>query len=196
MNPRELSRNMGDDDDIISQTRSLISSLPSDTDFQGETLYNYQGCWYQYKTLQAVLDFQRNFLPIDTDIILASYPKSGTTWVKALTVALLERSVDGSRSHSLTSDSPHMLVPFFELNLYLKSSEPDLTKFSLSSPRVFSTHMPLHTLRQPLKNLPCKIVYVCRNVKDVIVSRWHFYAKIAKKEVEISDLESMLEGFC
>ncbi|KAF3513990.1 hypothetical protein F2Q69_00009103 [Brassica cretica] len=56
--------------------------------------------------------------------------------------------------------------------------------------------MPLHTLRQPLMNAPCKIVYMCRNVKDVLVSRWHFYAKMAKKEVERSDLESMVESFC
>ncbi|KAG2251993.1 hypothetical protein Bca52824_082129 [Brassica carinata] len=167
-----------------------------DADFQGAKIYNYQGCWYRNFALQAVIDFQRNFKPTDTDIILASYPKSGTTWAKALTVALLERSVGGScNNHPLASGSPHMLVPFFELDLYRKSPEPDLTKFP-SSPRVFSTHMPLHTLRQPLMNAPCKIVYMCRNVKDVLVSRWHFYAKMAKKEVERSDLESMVESFC
>ncbi|CAN6802762.1 unnamed protein product [Brassica oleracea] len=201
---------MGDDDNIRTKIRSLISSLPLDADFQGAKIYNYQGCWYQNFALQAVIDFQRNFKPTDTDIILASYPKSGTTWAKALTAALLERSVDGScNNHSLASGSPHMLVRFFELDMYRKSSEPDLTKFP-SSPRVFSTHMSLHTLRQPLinaleikrlyklnpTNTPCKIVYMCRNVKDVLVSRWHFYAKMAKKEVERSDLESMVESFC
>ncbi|KAF2593075.1 hypothetical protein F2Q70_00043842 [Brassica cretica] len=223
---------MGDDDNIRTEIRSLISSLPSDADFQGAKIYNYQGCWYRNFALQAVIDFQRNCKPTDTDIILASYPKSGTTWAKALTVALLERSVDGScNNHPLASGSPHMLVPSFELDLYrkssepdclnrkwctfkgrrstttkdvrnfalqavidfqrnfkptdtdiilasypksgttwakaltvalLESSEPDLTKFP-SSPRVFSTHMPLHTLRQPLMNAPCKIVYMCRN---------------------------------
>ncbi|KAF3516329.1 hypothetical protein DY000_02061316 [Brassica cretica] len=142
---------MGDDDNIRTEIRSLISSLPSDADFQGAKIYNYQGCWYRNFALQAVIDFQRNCKPTDTDIILASYPKSGTTWAKALTVALLERSVDGScNNHPLASGSPHMLFP--------------------SSPRVFSTHMPLHTLRQPLMNAPCKIVYMCRNVKNVLVS--------------------------
>ncbi|KAL1195359.1 Cytosolic sulfotransferase 7 [Cardamine amara subsp. amara] len=165
MNQTELPRNFGDNDGIRTETKSLISSLPLDVDFQGEKLCKYQGCWYQYKTLQAVLDFQRNFKPLDTDKIVASYPNSGTTWLKALTVALLERSKGGRQSQLFTSDSPHGLVPFFELNLYLRSSAPDLTKLSpSSSPRLFSTHMPLHTLREPLKDTPCKIMYVCRNV--------------------------------
>ncbi|XP_019091637.1 PREDICTED: cytosolic sulfotransferase 1-like [Camelina sativa] len=195
MNQTELLKKFGDDD-------NMISLLPSDSDFQGKKLYNYQGCWYQYKTLRAVLHFKRNFKPLDTDIIVASYPKSGTTWLKALTVALLERSKDGPLSHPLTSDNPYGLVqsaiglvPFFELNLYLKSSTPDLTKLS-SSPRLFSTHMPLHTLRDPLKDSPCKIVYVCRNVKDVLVSRWYFYSRIENKEAGRSILESMFESYC
>ncbi|CAE6198393.1 unnamed protein product [Arabidopsis arenosa] len=146
MNQSELLRNVRDDEDIRPEVRSLISSLPSYTD---------------------------NFKPLDTDIIVTSYPKSGTTWLKALTVALLQRSEDGFQNHPLTSDSPHGLVPFLEMKLYVKSSTPDLTKLS-SSPRLFSTHMPFHTLREPLKDSPCKIVYVCRNVKDVIVSLWHF----------------------
>lgn len=190
MNQSELPRNIEDDDD-----NSLISPLPSDTNIQGKQLYNYQGTWY-YKNLQAVLDFQKNFKPLDTDVIVASYPKSGTTWLKALTVALLHRSENGLQSHPLTSNSPHDLVPFFEMELYLKTSAPDLTKLISSSPRLFSTHMPFHTLREPLKDSHCKIVYVCRNVKDVIVSLWHFRSRIEKKEAEISNLESIVESFC
>ncbi|KAF2591424.1 hypothetical protein F2Q70_00040054 [Brassica cretica] len=90
---------------------------------------------------------------------------------EALTVALLERSKYSSSDvpHPLQSDNPHGLVPFLETNLYLNSSTPDLTKFS--SPRLFSTHMPLHTLQVPFEDSPCKIVYVCRDVKDVLVSQ-------------------------
>ncbi|EOA17912.1 hypothetical protein CARUB_v10006321mg [Capsella rubella] len=195
MNHTEPQRNFGDEEDIRTEVRSLISSLPSDTNIQGKKLCNYQGCWYYYKNLQAVLDYQKHFKPLDSDIIVTSYPKSGTTWLKALTVALLHRSEDGLQSHPLTSDSPHGLVPFLEMDLYHKSSTPDLTKLS-SSPRLFSTHMPLHTLREPLKDSPCKIVYVCRNVKDVLVSLWHFRSKIGKKEAERSGLESIIESFC
>ncbi|KAH0875061.1 hypothetical protein HID58_072423 [Brassica napus] len=176
MNEKELPPHMREDN-LSEETKTLISSLPWNKDFIGN-LYKYKGCWYYPNTLQGVLNFEKGFKPQETDIILASFPKSGTTWLKALTIALFGRLKNSSSSsdddlHPLQSDNPHGIVLFFEFNLYLKSSTPDLTKFS--SPRVFSTHMPFHTLRLPLKDSPCKIVYVCRNVKDVlehVLSYW------------------------
>ncbi|ESQ47447.1 hypothetical protein EUTSA_v10022446mg [Eutrema salsugineum] len=171
-------------DKITEETKSLISSLPSHEDFQGRKICKYQGFWYFYTSLQGVLNFQRGFQPKDTDIILASYPKSGTTWLKALTVALLERSKNHSSDHHpLLSHNPQRIVPYFELGLYIESSSPDLTKYS-SVPRLFSTHMPLDAMHETLKDSPCKIVYVCRNVKDTLVSWWFFRCSIHKKPRE------------
>ncbi|WZZ51503.1 hypothetical protein YC2023_051610 [Brassica napus] len=73
--------------------------------------------------------FKNGFHPQDTDIILASYPKSGATWLKALTVALLEKSKNRS-----TSD-PHGIVPCLEMDVYHESSSPHLDKFS-ATPRL------------------------------------------------------------
>ncbi|CDY31830.1 BnaC09g13190D [Brassica napus] len=155
MDLKELPSNVGDDN-ISEEANSLISSLPLCTDFQGKKLCNYQGCWYKYNTLQGVLNFQRGFEPQDTDIILASFPKSGTTWLKALTSALMERSKNHSFDHHpLLSDSPHGI-------------------FS-SLPRLFSTHMPLHAMHETLKGSPCKIVYLCRNVKDTLISTFEAF---------------------
>ncbi|KAJ4866101.1 Cytosolic sulfotransferase 1 [Raphanus sativus] len=195
MNEKELPEQLRDDN-LSEETKTLISSLPSTKDFIGK-LYNYQGCWYYPNTLQGVLNFQKGFKPQETDIIIASYPKSGTTWLKALTVALLERLKDISSSdalHPLQSDNPHGIVPFLEFGLYLKSSTPDLTKFS--SPRLFSTHMPLHTLQIPFEDSPCKIVYVCRDVKDVLVSQWYFRCAYLQKELDKRLLESLFESLC
>ncbi|CAN6937876.1 unnamed protein product [Brassica oleracea] len=181
---KELPENTREDS-LNEETKSLISSLPSHKDFLGKQLYNYQGCWYYPNTLQGVLNFQKGFKPQETDIILASFPKSGTTWLKALTIALFERFNNTSSSnHPLQSDNPHGLVPFLEMSLYHKTSTPDLTKFS-SSPRLFSTHMPFHTLQAPFKDdsSRCKIVYVCRNVKDVLVSQWYFRCAYLGKEI-------------
>ncbi|KAG7598508.1 Sulfotransferase domain [Arabidopsis suecica] len=192
MDEKEIPKNLESDDE---EYVSLISSLPSDIDFVGRELFKYQESWYGNKMLQAILNFQRGFEPQDTDIIIASFPKAGTTWLKALTVALLERSKHSSDAHPLRLDNPHNLVPFFELDLYLKSSKPDMTNFS-STPRIFATHVPLHTLQEALKNCPCKIVYVWRNLKDVLVSYWHFKSALMKVEAERSLLESMFESFC
>ncbi|WZZ13017.1 hypothetical protein YC2023_106106 [Brassica napus] len=100
------------------------------------------GNWFNRSGL--VRQTRRGFKPQDTDIILA------------LTVALLERS----KHHS--SSSSHV-------DVFLESSSPNLAKFSASS-RLFSTHMPLHAMQENLKHSLCKIVYVCRNVKDTLIS--------------------------
>ncbi|CAF2118675.1 BnaA03g01880D [Brassica napus] len=189
------------EDYISEETKKLISSLPVNKDSQGN-LCKYQGCWYYYNTLQGAINFQNHFQPQDTDVILASFPKSGTTWLKALTVALLERSKhhdDHPLNHPLLSDNPHAIVPFLETKLYLRTSTPDLTKYSSSpssSARVFATHMPLHTVKEGLRGSPCKIVYMCRNAKDVLISLWYFKCKYQKLEVTRSVLESTFESFC
>ncbi|CAN6896021.1 unnamed protein product [Brassica oleracea] len=197
MSEKELPENVRGDN-ISEETKSLISSLPWNKDCLGK-LYNYQGCWYYPNTLQGVLNFQKGFKPQETDIILASFPKSGTTWLKALTIALFERLKNSSSSdvpHPLRSDNPHGILPFLELHLYLKSSTPDLTELS-SSPRLFSTHMPFHTLRVPFKDSsPCKFVYVCRDVKDVLVSHWHFRCAYFQNGLDKSILESSFESLC
>ncbi|KAF2574728.1 hypothetical protein F2Q70_00001191 [Brassica cretica] len=153
------------------------------------------GCWYYYNPLQGVLNFQRGFKPQDTDIILTSYPKSGTTWLRALTVTLLERAKNHSSSsshdeHPLLCDNPHRIVPFLEVDVFLESSSPNLAKFS-ASPRLFSTHMPLHAMQENLNPSPCKIVYVCRNVKDTLISWWFFTCAVHKIEPIRSILESI-----
>ncbi|CDY61953.1 BnaC04g54880D [Brassica napus] len=160
------------DDNISEETNKLISSLPSHKDTGGLKLCKYQGCWYSYNTLQGVLNFQSGFHPQDTDIILASYPKSGATWLKALTVALLEKSKNRSTSdphHPLQYDNPHGIVPCLEMDVYHESSSPHLDKFS-ATPRL--------------------------NVKDTLVSWWLFGNAILKTEQTRSDLQSKFESFC
>ncbi|KAF2591425.1 hypothetical protein F2Q70_00040055 [Brassica cretica] len=82
MNEKELPDHLREDN-LSEETRTLISSLPSTKDFLGK-IYNYQGCWYYPNTLLGVLNFQKGFKPQETDIVIASFPKSGTTWLKAL----------------------------------------------------------------------------------------------------------------
>ncbi|XP_048600748.1 cytosolic sulfotransferase 11-like isoform X1 [Brassica napus] len=183
-------------DSLSQECENLISSLPSEKDFMGKNLYSYQGSWYYPSTLQAILYFQKHFRARDSDIILASFPKSGTTWLKALAFAVVHRNKYAPNlvSHPLLSDNPHNLVRFIELDLYVKSQRPDLEE--LPSPRLFATHMPFQTLHDSLRDSPCKVVYMCRNIKDVLVSRWHFRSNVVRKELYSNySLEDMVDEF-
>ncbi|CAN6992208.1 unnamed protein product [Brassica rapa subsp. trilocularis] len=188
-------------DSLSQECENLISSLPSEKDFMGKNLYSYQGSWYYPSTLQAILNFQKHFRARDSDIILASFPKSGTTWLKALVFAVVHRNKYAPNlvSHPLLSDNPHNLVRFIELDLYVKNQRPDLEE--LPSPRLFATHMPFQTLHDSLRDSPCKVVYMCRNIKDVLIMEKMcillccllgriLYAKVVKR---IGTLENFFE---
>ena len=112
MDDKKMAVNLRNDD-LSEETKTLISSLPSDKDSTGINVCKYQGCWYTHHFLQAVLNFQKNFKPQDTNIIVASFPKCGTTWLKALTFSLVHRSKHPSHDHHhpLLSNNPHVLVP-------------------------------------------------------------------------------------
>ncbi|KAL0719769.1 hypothetical protein Bca4012_069093 [Brassica carinata] len=185
------------DDDVSQECQNLISSLPSEKDSTGKKLYNYQGSWYYPNTIQAILNFQKHFRAKDTDIVLASLPKSGTTWLKALVFAVVHRNKYAPNlvSHPLLSDNPHNLVRFLEIDLYVKNQHPGLEE--LPPPRLFATHMPFQTLHESLRDSLCKVVYVCRDIKDVLVSRWHFISRLVKKEELYSNypVEEMVEKF-
>ncbi|KAG5383232.1 hypothetical protein IGI04_034702 [Brassica rapa subsp. trilocularis] len=189
------------DDNVSQETKNLISSLPSDKDFMGYSLYNYKGCWYYPNTLQAVLDVQEHFQPRKKDIILASLPKGGTTWLKSIVFAVLHREKyrENPQTHPLLSQNPHDLVPFLEIELYAGSQTPDLTKFP--SPMIFSTHMHLNTLleattKSSSSSSPCKIVYVCRGIKDTFVSAWHYRNKLHRTEMDQASFELMFDAYC
>lgn len=82
-------------------------------------------------------------------------------------------------------------MSFFKFE-FLKSSTLDFTKLS-SAPRLLSTHMPLHTLEEGLNKSPCKIVYLCRNVKEVLVSYW-FFANSNTNGIERSSESENMNG--
>ncbi|EOA39305.1 hypothetical protein CARUB_v10012325mg [Capsella rubella] len=210
MDEKDNPRNLREEEE---ETKDLISSLSWEIDYIGNKLFKYEGHWYYEDILQSIPNLNTGFKPQETDVIVASFPKCGTTWLKALTFALVQRSkhpLGDHHHHPLLSHNPHEVMPYLELDLYLKTSKPDLTKFlsSSSSPRLFSTHMPLHVLQVPLKESPCKIVYVCRNLKDVLVSLWHFlnankgveWNDFSQKEkivrVEDYSFEAMFESVC
>ncbi|CAK8539972.1 unnamed protein product [Lathyrus sativus] len=184
--------------DLTGEYKELISTLPLEKGWIKMPFHQYQGCWIGTTALQNVLSCQQHFQALDTDILLVTAPKSGTTWLKALTFALLNRNKYPNihlNNHPLLISNPHDLVPFFEYDLYInKNVLPNLN--SLSHPRLFSTHLPYDLLPESVKESRCKIVYLCRDPKDNFVSIWHFINKLRPESIGKLTLDELFESFC
>ncbi|KAF8663180.1 hypothetical protein HU200_055781 [Digitaria exilis] len=82
-------------------------------------------------------------------------------------------------AHSLLRLNPHQCVPFME-RLFAAGEEGAMD--TLPSPRLVSTHMHHSILPTSITNNPhCKIIYICRDPKDTLVSFWHFVKKLSPK---------------
>ncbi|KAL5720474.1 hydroxyjasmonate sulfotransferase [Ranunculus cassubicifolius] len=177
--------------------QELLESLPKKKGWRTAYMYQYQGFWYSAEALESALAAQKHFQPRDTDIILATAPKSGTTWLKSLVFVIANRTRYSihDQNHPLLTTNPHGLVPFLEI-LYLDKIVLSEEISNLDPPRSFSTHVDCSMLSESIKTSNCKIIYLCRNPKDVFVSLWLFINKIKPSSLEKLSLDEAFELFC
>ncbi|XP_047949281.1 cytosolic sulfotransferase 5-like [Salvia hispanica] len=159
-----------------------------------ESLYEFHGFWFTKTYLEATKEVVETFKPLPTDIILASFPKTGTTWLKALLYSITHRSSPQDDA-VLTLNHPQELIPSLETNLYVRKQAP-LNDDAAKQGRILATHAPHQILQHLLNSCDCKIVYVTRNPKDTLVSLWHFLQKSKDFEDDPWELEAAVDQFC
>ncbi|KNA08352.1 hypothetical protein SOVF_163370 [Spinacia oleracea] len=168
-------------------------------------LIKIQDFWY-LTNFSNILTFQTHFLAQDTDLIVASFPKTGTTWLKSLLFSITNRFVNPPNKTPLLTNNPHELVCDLETAIYggntgnSKLPHPNQLN-ELPSPRLFSSHLPYSSLPESVKVSSCKILYICRNPLDTLVSHWLFFPKLIKKitgdeNFQPSNIEDFFEDFC
>jgi hypothetical protein len=186
----------GEEEKLSQESKELLLSLPKEKGWRTSHLYKYQGFWCQPMEIQAIISFQKHFQACDTDVLLATIPKSGTTWLKALAFAIVNRKRFASISNNnpLLTNNPHDLVPFLEYKLYANDQVPDLS--NLSKPRLFGTHIPFASLVNSIKKSSSRIVYLCRNPFDTFVSSWHYSNKLMPRSQAPLPLEETFEMYC
>ncbi|EYU30501.1 hypothetical protein MIMGU_mgv1a026637mg [Erythranthe guttata] len=175
----------------------LLQKLEQMTNWDGRKLVKYQGFWFPLNYLRPLLSAQKHFKANDSDIILSTLPKSGTTWLKALVFSIANRSIYPNIDQSpLLTSNPHKLVPFIEFDLYWNEENPDLTH--IPSPRIFSTHIPLNALPNCiLESSECKIIYICRNPLDQFISHYYFVLQnFVSKDAAPLELDEAFDMFC
>ena len=124
------------------------------------------------------------------DVFIATYPKSGTTWMQQI-VKLLRS--DG-RMDGIKIDRS---VPWLEM---LDSSFGKImgyttdmaTSSEVISPRAFKSHFTYELIPGGLPHTtPAKYIYVMRNPKDICVSSWHHVHKNSTSPSRLSWDEHM-----
>ncbi|OVA16910.1 Sulfotransferase domain [Macleaya cordata] len=208
-----LKKLLEDDDEegggrglLTQESKDLLASLPRDKGWILGHLHQYQGFWFPSTQLQGVLACKRRFQAHHNDLLLVTTPKSGTTWLKALAFAIVNRVryTNYTTQHPLLTTNPHELVPFLDRE-YIGINDhqsPDLTRFvSPVDCRLFSTHVPYVLLPESVKESTskCKLVYLCRNPKDTLISLWKFANKLRQQidnTLEPNSLEEVFESFC
>ncbi|KAE9465167.1 hypothetical protein C3L33_02949, partial [Rhododendron williamsianum] len=145
---------------------SFLSNLPK-TEWKlaaNTTLLHWKGFWLMPVTIKSAISVESQFNPLSSDILLASFPKTGTTWLKALATTILSHDSNpksDSQTDQLQTHNPHELIPFLEMETFGENASRDINQYP--SPRVFSTHLPYSILPESIKNSGCRIIYISRN---------------------------------
>ncbi|OMP01653.1 hypothetical protein COLO4_11696 [Corchorus olitorius] len=182
----------------------IYPTLPKRDDWWGDGLgagqfVQYQGFWIPSGALRGVMLIHDHFKPRPTDIILSTSPKCGTTWLRALIFAVINRnSYHFDDNHPLLSSNPQDLVAFLEGHIQQGGSTSFLE--TLPSPRFLSTHLPFSFFPNSMTSSAasaCRFVYICRDPKDAFVSMWHFMNKLrARQEMPPLPIEHAFDLFC
>nr|GLL35442.1 flavonol sulfotransferase-like [Ipomoea trifida] len=116
---------------------TLIADLPREKgwiDDNKSYMYLYNGFWHSTWAIHGLLALQQHFKPHPNDVLLASYPKSGTTWLKALLFSIVNRATYNHDDimHPLLNSNPHDLDVLVSLWHFIRKLTPkDLSPISL-----------------------------------------------------------------
>ncbi|XP_075434924.1 sulfotransferase 1C4-like isoform X2 [Ascaphus truei] len=102
------------------------------------------------------------------DLLIDTYPKSGTTWVQEI-VDLIRNEGDAE----ICRRAPiYERVPFLEVMHLMKPGLEEVN--AMPPPRVLKSHLPFQLVPPSFWKLNCKVIYVARNARDTMTSFYHF----------------------
>ncbi|NXI41441.1 ST3A1 sulfotransferase, partial [Galbula dea] len=149
-----------------------------------EHVFNYKGFYFGVQTSPEYVSSLENFEIKDSDIFVATYPKSGTVWTQNILSLIIH---EGHRNGTENMETMER-IPWLEYNMTNRNYA------DLPLPRVFATHLPYYLVPRDLRNKRGSVIYVTRNPKDVMVSYYHF-SKFMNTLEDIPDFNLFMERF-
>ncbi|XP_073325910.1 cytosolic sulfotransferase 3-like [Pagrus major] len=143
----------------------------------------------------------QNFQARPDDILIASYPRAGNTWLSCILDLLYFDETSPKRQTFIPIFNR---VPMLEVTFPLKDKGPgetpsafrgtDMVESLSTSPRLIKTHLPVQFIPKSFWDQNCRIVYAARNSKDSVVSYYHL-ERMNMIHPEPGDWSSYLQRF-
>ncbi|KAJ8023628.1 Sulfotransferase family cytosolic 1B member 1 [Holothuria leucospilota] len=143
-----------------------------------------EGYHIPVRVLKEFMEELREMEVRPDDIFIATFPKSGTHWMQEIVNLILFNG----NSEKIPSNSRRMNIELADVKTHcpeiIAKAGPYLRKLrNAPSPRVLPTHASYDCLPKDLTNTGCKVIYVYRNPKDVIVSYYNHRRRYTKKDL-------------
>ncbi|XP_072523144.1 sulfotransferase 2B1-like [Salminus brasiliensis] len=131
------------------------------------------------------LKYYEDFTFRPDDVLIVTYPKSGTTWLQEVVPLVLS----GGDVASVRTVPNWDRVPWLEEHRAIV-----LNLEQRPSPRTFATHFHRDMMNESYSKVKPKVIYVMRNPKDVFTSSFHYYG-MASYLVNPGTADEFLEKF-
>ncbi|KAF0311073.1 Sulfotransferase 1C3 [Amphibalanus amphitrite] len=131
--------------------------------------YRYRGMVLLRVHMLCGLQHWAQFRGRPSDVIVASFPKSGTTWLQEIVWRVVHRETGAQSGGGRTLE---YRFPLLDLPASARMAMTPLHE--MESPRLIKTHLMYHLLPESVHTSGAKVLYVSRDPRDVCVSYYHF----------------------
>lgn len=131
--------------------------------------------WFTKEHIEETLDYESR----DGDIIICSYPKTGTTWLQYIVMQILSKGTD----FPSFNDALVKVVPFMEMTGKGPIDE-------MQGLRIYKHHYPFNMIK---RNENAKYLYIYRHPEDTFVSFFHFFQNL--NEGKAASFDQFFEEF-
>ncbi|XP_043942632.1 sulfotransferase 1C4-like [Protopterus annectens] len=132
----------------------------------------------------------KQFQAASGDLLIATYPKAGTTWIQEI----VDNVLNADNLNKCHRSPTHDRMPFLEFVLPRNIISGVDQLAAMKPPRVIKTHLPFHLVPKSFWEKNCKTIYVARNPKDNLVSYYHF-SRMCKTMPEPGTWEQFFQTF-